>query len=91
MVLLATYGAIMWKLKGTTVGGLVCNLKVVRLDGQPARLEHFHRARAGLLPVDADPVPGLHLDRVRSEGRQAWHDKIAGTVVVRSPQGVSLL
>jgi uncharacterized RDD family membrane protein YckC len=23
--------------------------------------------------------------------RQSWHDKIAGTVVVRAPKGVSLL
>ena len=31
---LAIYAAVMWKLKGTTIGGIVCGLKVVRLDGR---------------------------------------------------------
>src|SRR5258706_12016790 len=35
LLLLAAYGAVMWKLRGTTVGGIVCNLRVVRLDGRP--------------------------------------------------------
>jgi uncharacterized RDD family membrane protein YckC len=80
----------MWKLKGTTIGGLVCNLKVVRLDGQPIDWStSIVRALGcflstlilflGFIWIAFDP------------NRQAWHDKIAGTVVVRSPQGVSLL
>ena len=32
---LAAYGAIMWKFKGTTIGGIVCSLRVVRLDDRP--------------------------------------------------------
>ena len=32
---LATYGAVMWKLKASTVGGIICGLQVVRLDGRP--------------------------------------------------------
>ena len=32
---LAIYGAVMWKLKGTTIGGILCGLQVVRLDGRP--------------------------------------------------------
>jgi hypothetical protein len=35
IVALAAYGAFMWKLKGTTIGGIVCGLKVVRRDAFP--------------------------------------------------------
>jgi hypothetical protein len=35
LILLAAYGAVMWKLRGTSVGGIICNLRVVRLDGRP--------------------------------------------------------
>jgi uncharacterized RDD family membrane protein YckC len=28
---------------------------------------------------------------VFDEGKQAWHDKIAGTAVVRAPKGASLV
>src|SRR5581483_65701 len=33
LLALATYAALMWKFRGTTVGGIICGLKVVRLDG----------------------------------------------------------
>jgi len=32
---LAAYGAVMWKFKGATIGGIVCGLRVVRLDDRP--------------------------------------------------------
>ena len=32
---LGAYSAIMWKAKGTTIGGVICGLKVVRLDDRP--------------------------------------------------------
>ena len=35
LVLLAAYGAVMWKLKGSTIGGIICGLQVVRVDGRP--------------------------------------------------------
>ena len=34
LLFLAAYGAVMWKLRGTTVGGLLCDLQVVRVDGR---------------------------------------------------------
>jgi uncharacterized RDD family membrane protein YckC len=34
LLLLAIYGAIMWKLRGSTIGGIVFNLQVVRHDGR---------------------------------------------------------
>src|SRR5471032_3137814 len=39
ILILAIYGAVMWKLRGTTVGGIVFDLHVVRLDGRPVDWE----------------------------------------------------
>jgi uncharacterized RDD family membrane protein YckC len=90
LVVIATYGAIMWKMKGTTVGGIVCNLKVIRTDGQPIDWSTaIVRALGCFLSLI---VVGLGFIWIAFDpGRQSWHDKIAGTAVVRVPQGVSLL
>ena len=90
LVALAAYGAIMWKLKGTTIGGIVCNLKIVRLDGRELDWSTaIVRALGCFLSL---VVLGLGFMWIAFDpGRQAWHDKIAGTAVVRVPQGVSLL
>jgi len=90
LLALAAYGAIMWKLKGTTVGGILCNLKVVRVDGR--ELDWSTTIVRALSCFLSMIVAGLgFLWIVFDDGRQAWHDKIAGTAVVRVPQGVSLL
>ena len=90
LLALAAYGAIMWKLKGTTVGGIVCNLKIVRVDGREIDWSTaVVRALGCFLSL---VVCGLGFIWIAFDpGRQAWHDKIAGTAVVRVPQGVSLL
>jgi len=84
---LAAYGAIMWKLRGSTVGGLVFDLQVVRLDARemdwPTAVV---RALGCFLSL---VVAGLGFIWIAFDpGKQAWHDKIAGTVVVRMPKGV---
>ncbi len=88
--LLAIYGAVMWKLKGTTVGGIVCGLKVVRLDGRPIDWPTaVVRALGCFLSL---AVAGLgFIWVVFDEQKQSWHDKIAGTTVVRVPKGTSLV
>lgn len=84
------YFSAMWAWKGTTVGGIVVNLQVVRQDGQPLGfLAAFVRSLAALFSaailflgffwIGWDPA------------KQGWHDKIAGTVVVRLPRAVSLV
>jgi uncharacterized RDD family membrane protein YckC len=90
LVALAAYGAIMWKLKGTTVGGIVCNLRVVRLDGREIDWStSIVRALGCFLSLI---ILGLGFIWIAfDEGKQSWHDKLAGTAVVRVPQGVSLL
>ncbi|MBI5882086.1 MAG: RDD family protein [Elusimicrobia bacterium] len=79
-----------WTWKSTTIGGIVFDLKGLRLDGRPMdfgvalvrHLASYLSAMAlflGFLWAGWDP-----------EGR-TWHDKLAGTVVVRVPKGELLL
>jgi uncharacterized RDD family membrane protein YckC len=90
LIVLAIYGAVMWKIKGTTVGGILCNLHVVRLDGRPIDWgTAIVRALSCFLSL---VVLGLGFIWIAFDSeKQAWHDKIAGTVVVRSPRGASLV
>jgi uncharacterized RDD family membrane protein YckC len=90
LLLLAGYGALMWKLKGSTIGGFICRLQVVRLDG---RTIDWPTAVARALGCFLSLViAGLgFLWIVFDADRQSWHDKIAGTVVVRVPRGSSLV
>lgn len=90
LVVLAVYGAIMWKLRGSTIGGIVFDLQVVRLDGRPIDWETaIVRALGCFLSL---VVAGLGFFWIAFDpGRQAWHDKIAGTAVVRVAKGVPLV
>lgn len=90
LLVLAAYGAIMWKLKGTTIGGIVCDLKVVRIGGGPLDwASAIIRALGCFLSL---VVAGLGFIWIAVDREhQAWHDKIAGTVVVRVPKGVGLI
>ncbi len=87
---LALYGALMWKLRGTTVGGIVCGLRVVRLDDRPIDWgTAIVRAIGCFLSLI---VAGLgFIWVVFDDERQSWHDKMAGTVVVHAPKGTSLV
>ncbi len=75
----------MWKLKGTTIGGIVCNLQVVRVDGRDIDWDTaLVRALSCFLSLAA---AGLGFFWIAFDAqRQAWHDKIAGTLVVYRPR-----
>ena len=90
LIVLAAYGAVMWKLRGTTIGGIVCGLRVVRLDGRPIDWPTaVVRALSCFLSL---VVAGLGFLWIAIDAeKQSWHDKIAGTVVVQAPKGSSLL
>jgi uncharacterized RDD family membrane protein YckC len=90
LLVLAVYGAVMWKLRGATIGGIVFDLQVVRLDGRALDWETaIVRALGCFLSL---AVVGLGFFWIGfDEGKQAWHDKIAGTCVVRVPKGVPLV
>ena len=86
LIVLAAYGAVMWKMRGSTVGGLVFDLRVVRVDGRAMEWETaIVRALGCFLSL---AIAGLGFIWIAfDQANQAWHDKIAGTIVVRVPKG----
>jgi uncharacterized RDD family membrane protein YckC len=84
-LLLLAYFIGFWTWKGTTVGGIICQLRVVRVDNTPLR---FADALVrGLSSLFSMVVLGLgFLWILKDPERQAWHDKIAGTYVVKVPR-----
>jgi len=80
----------MWTWKGTTIGGIVCNLRVVRLDGGPVDVSVAAvRALAAVFSFVALFIGFFWAGW--SVEQQSWHDKIAGTVIVRVPRGTPLI
>lgn len=89
-VVALAYFAGMWAWKGTTVGGIVLNLKVVRLDDQPVTITvALVRALMAAFSVVVLFLGFLWI--AWDKEKQSWHDKIAGTVVVRLPRGMPLV
>ena len=79
-----------WTWKGTTVGGVVCRLKVVRLDGQTLNFPiALVRSLASLLSAIALFLGFFWVGWTRE--RLAWHDRIAGTTIVKVPARITLL
>ena len=74
-----------WTWKQTTVGGLICQLRLVRTDGGPVQFaEALVRGLTGIFSL---AVVGLGFFWIlRDPERQAWHDRIAGTYVVKVPR-----
>ena len=90
LVVLAVYGAVMWKLRGTTVGGIVFDLHVVRVDGRAVDWETaIVRALGCFLSLFVVFLGFIWIAFDRDN--QAWHDKIAGTVVVRAKRAAPLV
>ncbi len=88
--LFAIYCFTLWALKGTTIGGIVCGLKVVRIDDSDMDWKvALVRCLGSFLSL---VVAGLGFIWVAfDEDRQSWHDKIAGTTIVRVPKGTPLI
>lgn len=88
-LLVLAYHIGLWAWKGTTIGGIVCHLRVVRPDGRPVG---FTEALVrGLSAIFSVAVAGLGwFWMLWDPERQTWHDKIAGTIVVRVPASVTL-
>lgn len=84
------YFAGMWTWKGTTVGGIVLNLKVVRYDGSPLTFSvALVRGLGAALSVVVMFLGFLWI--AWDPDKQGWHDRIAGTVVVRLPRANPLV
>lgn len=74
-----------WTWKGTTLGGIICQLRLVRVDGAPLKLpEALVRGFTGIFSL---LVLGLgFLWVMRDPEGQSWHDRVAGTYVVKVPR-----
>ncbi len=90
LLVFAAYCVVLWGLKGTTIGGIVCNLRIVRVDGRKVDWTvAIVRALGGFLSLF---VAGLGFIWVAWDPeRQSWHDKIAGTTVAQVPKGTPLI
>ena len=80
----------MWTWKGTTVGGIVLKLQVIRGDGGPLTfLVALVRALAGAFSIVVLFLGFFWIAWDRD--KQGWHDKVAGTIVVRLPRSMPLV
>lgn len=88
-LLLLSYYAIFWAMKATTVGGIICQLRIVRVDGQPLRpIDAVVRTFMSVLSVAAFGLGMLWV--LYDPEKQSWQDKVAGTYVVRVPRNYPL-
>ncbi|HSW40335.1 MAG TPA: RDD family protein [Acidobacteriota bacterium] len=84
------YHAAMWTWKGTTIGGIILRLKVVRLDGRPIGFDvALIRDLTAVISAAALFIGFFWAGWSRD--RQSWHDIITNTVIVRSPRSVPLI
>lgn len=89
-LILIGYFVAMWTWKGTSVGKICLGLKIVRIDGTPIDFAvALVRSLAACFSFMVFLI-GFFWAGWDKE-KQSWHDKIAGTVVVQVPKGVSLL
>ncbi len=85
VLLLIAYHIGFWMWKATTIGGIICQLRVVRITGEPLRfVDALVRGLSSIFSLAVFGLGALWI--LRDPERQAWHDKIAGTYVVKVPR-----
>lgn len=89
VLLFLAYPVVLWAWKTSTIGGIICNLRVVRVDG--AQLTLSDALVRGLSCIVSAVPAGLGWFWILWDpGKQAWHDRIAGTYVVQVPPNLPL-
>ncbi len=79
------YHVSFWTLKGTTLGGIICQLRLVRTDGAPVAFpDALIRGLTGIFSLAVLGIGFLWI--LKDPDRQAWHDRVAGTYVVKVPR-----
>ncbi len=88
-LMLFVYHLAFWAWKGTTLGGIVVGLRVVRTHGRELQFaDALVRTLGAVLSLAALGIGCFWM--LQDPERQMWHDKIAGTVVVKVPRNVLL-
>jgi uncharacterized RDD family membrane protein YckC/cytoskeletal protein CcmA (bactofilin family) len=82
IVVWVAYHVGMWTWKGATIGGMALRMKVMRVDGQPVDFAvALVRAFSAFISAAALFVGFFWAGWTKE--RQSWHDRIAGTCVVK--------
>ncbi|RPJ74130.1 MAG: RDD family protein, partial [Acidobacteria bacterium] len=88
-LLLVAYHIAFWAWKGTTLGGVVIGLRVTRVNGQDLRFaDALVRGLSGVFSIAALGIGCFWM--LQDPARQMWHDKIAGTQVLKVPREMVL-
>jgi uncharacterized RDD family membrane protein YckC len=88
-LLLLAYHVAFWAWRGTTLGGIVVGLRVIRTDGSDPRfVDALVRGLSGIFSLVALGIGCFWM--LQDPERQTWHDKIAGTFVVKVPRNLVL-
>jgi uncharacterized RDD family membrane protein YckC len=88
-LLLLAYHVAFWAWKGTTLGGVVVGLRVTRVHGQDLRFaDALVRGLTGVFSIAALGIGCFWM--LQDPARQMWHDKIAGTIVLKVPRELVL-
>ena len=79
------YHVVLWGWKGTTVGGIIMKLKLVSVRGEhPSWGTVVIRSLSSLFSFIALGLGFLWVGW--NAERQSWHDMVAGTVIIKTPQ-----
>jgi uncharacterized RDD family membrane protein YckC len=88
-LLLFAYHVAFWGWKGTTLGGIICSLRVIRTSNAPLRfIDAVVRGLSAIFSIVALGIGYFWM--ISDAERQTWHDKIAGTLVVKLPRELVL-
>jgi uncharacterized RDD family membrane protein YckC/cytoskeletal protein CcmA (bactofilin family) len=89
-VMLGIYHLAMWGWKATTLGGSILGLRLIRIDGRPV---DWATAGVRVLGSVVSLLPlGIGFYWASWDDQcQSWHDRIAGTTIVKSDRRVSLV
>ena len=86
---LLAYHIAFWAWKGTTLGGIVVGVRVVRAQGGELRAaDALVRGLSAIFSVAAVGIGCFWM--LQDPKSQMWHDKIAGTLVVKVPRDTLL-
>jgi uncharacterized RDD family membrane protein YckC len=87
--LLLAYHIGFWAWRGTTLGGIVIGLRVIRVQGTDLRFaDALVRGLSSVFSIAALGIGCLWM--LQDPEKQMWHDKIAGTLVVKVPRHLVL-
>lgn len=88
-MILFLYHMAFWAWKGTTLGGIICSVRIIRSSRAPLRaIDAVVRGLSAIFSVVALGMGYFWM--INDPERQTWHDKIAGTFVVKLPRDLVL-